>query len=183
MMQVRKTIIVKETLTSDEMGRPCPPITRVAALVVVKNPFAGRDEEDLSALFDMGAQLGDELAGQIVDLLAAPAVSYGKAAMVGVSGAMEHGAALVHPKLGKPMRQAVGGGAALIPANVKVTALGASIDLPLGHKDNPWSFDHIDTMTLMIADAPRPDEIVFCIAVSDGPRVCPRAGKGPINPE
>ena len=88
MMQVRKTIIVKETITSDEMGRPCPPITRVAALAVVQNPFAGRNEEDLSALFDMGAQLGDEFAGQIVDLLAAPAISYGKAAMVGISGAI-----------------------------------------------------------------------------------------------
>lgn len=182
MMQIRKTVIIKETIATDEMGRPCPPITRVAAMAVVKNPFAGRDEDDLSALFDMGAKLGENLAGQIVGLLAAPAVSYGKAAIVGISGVMEHGAGIVHPRLGKPMRESVGGGAALIPANVKVAALGAQIDLPLGHKDNPWSFDHIDTMTLMIADAPRPDEIVVCIAVSDGPRACPRVGNGPAKP-
>lgn len=179
MMQVRKTVITREVITSDEMGRTCPPITRVAGMAVVKNPFAGRDADDLSELFEMGMQLGDDLAGQIVDLLPAPATSYGKAAIVGVGGAMEHGAGIVHPRLGKPIRRAVGGGAALIPANVKVAGLGSPIDLPLGHKDDPWSFDHIDTMTLMIPDAPRFDEIVVCMAVSDGPRACPRVGKGP----
>lgn len=179
MMQVRKTIITREVITSDEMGRTCPPITRVAGMTVVKNPFAGRDADDLSELFEMGMQLADNMAGQIVDLLPAKATSYGKAAIVGVGGAMEHGAGIVHPGLGKPMRRAVGGGAALIPANVKVAGLGSPIDVPLGHKDDPWSFDHIDTITLMIPDAPRFDEIVVCMAVSDGPRACPRVGKGP----
>lgn len=88
---------------------------------------------------------------------------------------------MVHPKLGKPMRAAVGGEAALIPANVKVSAMGQAIDLPLGHKDEAWSFDYIDTMTLCVPDAPRANEIVLCIAVSDGPRAHPRVGKGPIS--
>ena len=92
---------------------------------------------------------------------------------------MEHGAALIHPKLGAPMRAAVGGGRALIPSNVKVAGPGASLDLPLGHKDEPWSFDHIDTITVMAGDAPRPDEIAVCMAVSDGPRPHARVGKGP----
>ena len=86
---------------------------------------------------------------------------------------MEHGAALLHPRLGKPVRAAVGGGQLLMPSNVKVAAMGASIDLPLGHKDDPWSFDHIDTMSLLVPDAPRADEIKLCIAVSDGTRTHP----------
>ena len=87
---------------------------------------------------------------------------------------------MIHPKLGKPMRAAVGGGKALIPSNAKVAAMGTPIDVPLGHKDEAWSFDHFDTMTVMVADAPRADEIAMCMAVSDGPRTNPRVGKGPI---
>ena len=100
-------------------------------------------------------------------------------ALVGTAGVMEHGAAIIHPRLGKPMRAAVGGGEALIPANAKVAAMGTSLDLPLGHKDNPWSFDYIDTITIQIADAPRADEILLCMAVSDGPRAHARVGAGP----
>ena len=78
------------------------------------------------------------------------------------------------------MRAAVGGGKSLIASNVKVAAMGAAIDLPLGHKDDAWSFDHFDTMTVMVADAPRPDEIVLCMAVADGGRAHPRVGSAPI---
>jgi hypothetical protein len=78
------------------------------------------------------------------------------------------------------MRAAVGGGKALIPSNAKVAPLGAQIDLPLGHKDEAWSFAHFDTMTVGVGDAPRPDEIVLVMGVSDGPRVHPRVGDGPI---
>ncbi len=179
-MNIRKTIIIKETIETDESGGNCNPITRVAALAVIKNPFSGRYVEDLSALFDIGGQLGDRLMGDAVKMLVGPPVSYGKAAIVGVAGDLEHGGAMIHPKLGKPMRAAVGGGKALIPSNAKVASAGAPIDLPLGHKDEAWSFDHFDTMTVMVADAPRPDEIVMCMAVSDGPRPHPRVGKGPI---
>ncbi len=87
---------------------------------------------------------------------------------------------MTHPKLGKPMRAAVGGGKALIPSNVKVAAPGTAIDMPLGHKDVAWSFDHFDTMTVMVPDAPRPDEIVLCMAVADGARPNPRCGSAPI---
>ncbi len=118
--------------------------------------------------------------GDAVKMLSGSPVSYGKAAIVGLAGDMEHGGAMIHPKLGKPMRSAVGGGKALIPSNAKVAGAGESIDLPLGHKDEAWSFDHFDTMTVMVADAPRPDEIVLCMAVSDGSRPHPRVGSGPI---
>jgi len=179
-MIIRKTLLIKEIIEADGFGETCDPITRVAALAVVRNPFAGSFVQDLSALFDIGGQLGERLMSGAVDMLAGSPVSYGKAAIVGVAGDLEHGGAMIHPKLGRPMRAAVGGGAALIPSNAKVAGVGVPIDLPLGHKDEAWSFDHFDTMTVMVADAPRPDEIVMCMAVSDGPRPHPRVGKGPV---
>jgi hypothetical protein len=179
-MEVRKTMLIKETIEADGFGKPCDPITRVAALAVIQNPLAGRFVEDLSSLFDIGGELGERLMGDAVKMLSGSPVSYGKAAIVGLAGDMEHGGAMIHPKLGKPMRSAVGGGKALIPSNAKVAGAGVSIDLPLGHKDEAWSFDHFDTMTVMVADAPRPDEIVLCMAVSDGARPHPRVGSGPI---
>jgi len=179
-VEIRKTMIIKETIETDGFGKACNPITRVAALAVIRNPFAGHYVEDLSSLFDMGGQLGQRLMGEIVEMLSGPPASYGKAAIVGVGGELEHGGAMIHPKLGKPMRSAVGGGEALIPSNAKVAGTGTPIDVPLGHKDEAWSFDHFDTMTVMVADAPRPDEIVLCMAVSDGARPHPRVGSGPI---
>ena len=179
-MDLRKTLIIKETTETDGVGKPCAPITRVVAAAVIRNPCAGRFVEDLSPLFDMGGALGERLMAEAVGLLSGPPVSYGKAAIVGVAGDLEHGGAMIHPKLGKPMRAAVGGGKALIPSNAKVASAGAAIDLPLGHKDEAWSFDHFDTITVMVADAPRPDEIVLCMAVADGGRPHPRVGSGPI---
>lgn len=179
-MNARKHAFYRETIRADAFGQPCPPIGRVAVLVVVKNPFARRHVEDLSVLFDQGGEIGREFAAQAVAMLDNPAVSYGKAAIVGADGDLEHGGAMIHPKLGAPMRVAVGGGAALIPSNVKVGGPGTVIDLPLGHKDEAWSFDHFDTMSVMIADAPRADEILLCMGFSDGPRALPRCGSGPV---
>lgn len=179
-MDVRKTVFVRDVVYRDPFGEPCQPVARVAALAVVANPFAGRHVGDLSPIFDIGRSVGERLAKEALSMLGAPAVSYGKAAIVGVAGEMEHGGALIHPKLGAPMRAAVGGGAALIPSNVKVAAAGAPIDLPLGHKDEAWSFDHFDTITVMVADAPRPDELVLCLAYADGGRPNARCGSGPV---
>jgi hypothetical protein len=179
-MDIRKTMIIKETIEADGVGEVCTSITRVVAAAVIRNPFAGQFVEDLSLLFDYGGQLGERLMGDAVEMLSGSPVSYGKAAIVGVAGDLEHGGAMIHPKLGKPMRAAVGGGKALIPSNAKVAAAGTPVDLPLGHKDETWSFDHFDTVTVMIADAPRPDEIVLWMAVSDGGRPHPRVGSGPI---
>lgn len=177
---IRRIVTITDQVFSDPYGRECAPITRVAGATIVKNPCAGAFVEDLAALFDIGGAVGDRLMGDLVGKLPNPPVTYGKAAIVGVAGDMEHGGALVHPKLGKPMRDAVGGGKSLIPSNVKIAAAGTSIDVPLGHKDEAWSFDHFDTMTVMIADAPLPDEIVMIMAVADGGRVNPRVGSGPI---
>jgi hypothetical protein len=147
---------------------------------VIANPFAGRHVDDLSPMFDLGAEFAELVVPDLAKLLSAKAESYGKGAIVGVNGDLEHAAALCHPKMGKPMRAALGGGEALIPSTQKVGAAGASLDLPLGHKDNAWSFEHIETVTVSVADAPRPDEIVVVIGLADGGRVNPRVGKGRI---
>jgi hypothetical protein len=179
-MDIRRLLITKDVLYS-EAGKQAPrPITRAIALAVIHNPFAGRHVEDLSALFDFGAQLAELVMPQLVAQLPHKAESYGKGAIVGVNGDLEHAAALCHPKMGKPMRTALGGGEALIPSTQRVAAAGASLDLPLGHKDNPWSFEHFDTVTVGVPDAPRPDEIVVAIGIADGGRVNPRVGKGRI---
>ena len=179
-MQLRKTVLIREVIERDGSGKACTPITRVVACAVIRNPFANDFAEDLTAMFDAGGELGARLMGDAVAQLAQAPVSYGKAALVGSAGLLEHGGATIHPKLGKPMRAAVGGGKALIPSNAKVAAPGTAIDIPLGHKDEAWSFDHFDTITVMIADAPRADEIVVCMAVADGGRPHPRLGSAPI---
>lgn len=178
-MQLRRIVTVKDVVFSDAFHQPCDPITRIAIAAVVHNPCAGQHIVDLSALFEIGGALGEQLMEEGVSALAKPPISYGKAALVGVAGDMEHGGALIHPKLGKPMRDAVGGGAALIPSNVKLGSCGTAIDVPLGHKDEAWSFDHFDTLTVSVADAPLPDEVMVIMAVADGGRVHPRVGRGP----
>ena len=178
---LRTLAFLEERVLADGAGRGlAAPIRRVAALAVAANPLAGRAAEDLSALFDLGRDLGRLLAGEAVARLGGPAVAYGKGALVGAEGEMEHGAAMIHPKLGAPLRAAVGGGAALIPSNCRLAALGGTLDLPLGHKDEAWSFDHFDTMTVGLADAPRPGEVVLIVGVADGGRAHPRAGSGPL---
>ena len=178
-MLIRKTMLIRDRIESDEMGRPCAPLTRVAALAVLRNPFSGVEKDDLTELFEYGATLGARLAAEAVAALGAPPVSYGKAAIVGTDGATEHGAALLHPRFGKPVRAAIGGGQALMPSTVKLGGIGAAIDLPLGHKDESWSFDHIDTLSIVVPDAPLPNEIVVCVGMSDGARIRARVGKGP----
>jgi len=179
MLQIRKTVLTRDLVRS-ELGQPAArPVARAIAMAVIRNPFAGHYVEDLSALFEAGRALGEQLMPDLVRLLAQPAVSYGKGAIVGIDGEFEHGGACIHPMLGKPMRAAIGGGKAVIPSNVKVAPAGTSLDLPLGHKDDPWSFDHFDTVTVAVPDAPRPDEIVVVMAIADSGRLLPRCGSAP----
>ena len=123
------------------------PTVRAVALAVIGNPFAGRYVEDLTELFEAGRSLGEQLMPDLVRLLQRSLVSpYGKGAIVGTNGEFEHGGALrIHPMLAKPMRAAAGGGKGRhSPQTGKVAACGASIDVPLSHKDDSWSFDHFD---------------------------------------
>lgn len=179
-MEIRKIVLTRETVYADG-GRIAPrPVNRAVAIAVIENPYAGRFVEDLSPLFDMGAELGERLMPDLVRLLDGTPVAYSKAAIVGVLGEVEHGHALVHPKLGKPMRAAIGGGKAVICSNVKLAAPGTSIDMPFANKDNVWSFDDFSTLTIAVPDAPRPNEIVVAMALSEGGRPFARIGKGPI---
>jgi hypothetical protein len=180
MIEIRKIITTRETVFSELGVEGVRPITRAVGMAVIRNPFAGEFVEDLRPLFEAGAMLGERLMPELVKLLDGPAVSYGKGAVVGVAGEMEHGGACVHPMLGKPMRAAIGGGKAVIGSNVKVAAPGAVLDVPLGHKDDSWSFPHFDTITVSVADAPRPEEILVVMAIADGGRLRNRCGTEPI---
>ena len=180
MLDIRKIVTLREVIFS-ELGVPAPrPIVRAVGMAVIANPFAGRRVVDLRQLWEAGAELGERIMPELVELLDAPAVSYGKGALVGVDGELEHGGACVHPMLGRPMRAAVGGGQAVISSNVKVAAVGAALDVPLGHKDDSWSFAHFDTITVSLADAPRPTEIMVVMAIADGGRLDNRCGAAPI---
>jgi hypothetical protein len=182
-MNVRRILVLKDVVYA-EGGLPAiEPVTRVAACAVIANPLAGLPADDLATLIPLGAELGEFLVREALPVLPRPAVSYGKAAIVGVAGDIEHAAAVLHPRMGKPIRDAIGGGQAIIPSNVKIGAAGAVIDVPLGHKDNVWSFDEIDTMSVMVPGAPRPDEIVVVLVLSDGGRPRPRVSKeGAVSP-
>lgn len=176
---IRKLIIVVEQ-TLEEAGRAvAPPVRKAAAIAVITNPFAGRYEADLSALIETGASLGEELGRRAVAALGiAPGdvQSYGKAAIVGEDGELEHAAAILHPKLGAPLRTEVGGGAALVPSAKKRGGMGAAIDVPLGHKDAAFVRSHFDAMEIRVSDAPRRDEIVVAVVVTDSGRPLPRIG-------
>ena len=176
-MDIRRIFVCKDVVFG-EGGLPAlKPITRVGACAVIANPLAGQSCDDLSELVSYGADLGEKLVKEALALLPAPAISYGKAVIVGTSGDIEHAAAIMHPRMGKPMRDAMGGGQAIIPSNVKIGTVGTVIDVPLGHKDDVWSFDQIDTLSVMVPNAPRPDEIVVVVAVADGGRPRPRVAK------
>ena len=148
-------------------------------MAVIENPFAGRYEEDLSSLIAMGEELGGLLAEKAVAALGISgpeAQSYGKAALVGENGELEHAAALLHPKMGTPVRQVLGKGAALIPSSKRRGGLGAELDIPLGHKDAAYVRSHFDGMQVSVPDAPRANEIVVAVAVTTSGRPLPRIG-------
>ena len=115
MLDIRKSLMLRETLTSDLGKNAARPIVRAVALAVIGNPYAGRYVEDLTELFEAGRTLGEKFAADLVDMLSQRPTSYGKGAIVGLDGEFEHGGACIHPMLGKPMRAAVGGGKAVIP--------------------------------------------------------------------
>lgn len=177
--EIRKIVTIVDEVMS-EMGRPVdPPIRRAAALAVIANPFAGQYVEDLSPLIAIGEELGALLSEKAVAALGidgTKAEGYGKAALVGENGEMEHAAALLHPKMGTPVRKTLGKGAALIPSSKKRGGLGAELDIPLGHKDAAYVRSHFDGMQVSINDAPRANEIVVAVAVTTGGRPLPRVG-------
>ena len=176
---IRK-IIVQVDETRMEMGQAVnPPTRRALAMAVIANPFAGKYVENLDELIAMGEELGGLLGAKCVQALCispGQAQSYGKAAIVGEAGELEHAAAILHPKLGVSLRLAVEKGAALVPSSKKRGGLGTAIDVPLGHKDAAFVRSHFDAMEARVADAPRANEIVVAVVVTDSGRPLPRVG-------
>ena len=177
--KIRK-IIVQVDETRLEMGKTIDPPTRKAlAMAVIENPFAGVYSENLDQLIAIGEELGALLGQKCVEALGispGQAQSYGKAAIVGEAGELEHAAAILHPKLGAPLRNAVEKGAALVPSAKKMGGLGTAVDVPLGHKDAAFVRSHFDAMEARVSDAPRANEIVVAVVVTASGRPLARIG-------
>jgi hypothetical protein len=171
-VDVRKVVVqVEETL--GEAGRPVsPPNVKAVAAAVVTNPLSGGYTESLAELEALGAEVASLLAERAVAALGpdVAVTAYGKGAIVGLDGELEHAAAILHPRFGAPVREAIGGGAAIIPSTKKVASAGAPLTMPITNKDDIWSFDEMDAAEIAIHDAPRPDEIVVCLVLAAGGR-------------
>ena len=179
-LEVRKVVSVVET-TRTEMGQPVDELRRkVATAAVLHNPYAGRYVADLSEMVAAGAQLGELLVSEALAVLGRPAAevsAYGKAAVVGAAGEIEHAAALIHPTFGAPVRAALGRGPAIIPSTKLLGGPGTRIVAPLPNCDDIWQFDEMDAIAISVDDAPRPDEIVAVLALAIGGRPLHRIGK------
>jgi hypothetical protein len=171
-MEIRK-IVVQVTETRRALGREVvPPSMAAIAAAVVHNPCAGRYVEDLDELETLGAEVAALLADRALAALPSDVEvdAYGKGAIVGLDGELEHAAAILHPRFGAPVRAAVGGGASIIPSTKKIAPAGAPITMPVLNKDDIWSFDEMDAAEIAIPDAPRGDEIVVCVVLAAGGR-------------
>jgi hypothetical protein len=178
-MNLRKLVVQVDEIRI-EMGQVVtPPTRRALAMAVIANPYAGRYAGNLDELVEIGAELGRLLGEKCVAALGishGQAESYGKAAIVGEAGEIEHAAAILHPKLGAPLRDVLGKGAALVPSAKKMGMLGTAIDVPLGHKDAAYVRSHFDAMEARVSDAPRANEIVVAVVVTDSGRPLARVG-------
>ena len=177
--KIRKIIVQLDEIHQEAGKAVAPPTRRALAMAVIDNQYAGRFSESLDELIDIGEELGGLLGQRCVQALGiapAQAQSYGKAAIVGEGGELEHAAAILHPKLGAPLRVAVSQGAALVPSAKKQGTLGTAVDVPLGHKDAAFVRSHFDAMEARVADAPRANEIVVAVVVTDSGRPHARVG-------
>jgi len=176
---IRKLVVQVDEIRI-EMGRPVePPTRRAVAMAVIDNPFAGRYSDSLESLSTIGEELGQLLGARCVAALGIrpdQTQSYGKAAIVGEAGELEHAAAILHPKMGSTLRREVSSGAALVPSAKKMGGLGTAIDVPLGHKNAAFVRSHFDAIEARVSDAPRANEIVVAIAVTDSGRPLARVG-------
>jgi hypothetical protein len=168
-MQIRRTLTFIEEIAEEAGRRIDPPLRKVAVAAIVANPFAGRFEPDLKPLTDASATIGQRICGLAVSLLGHAPQSYGKAAVIGMDGEQEHGVAMLTTVFGNVMREAAGGGKAWISSLTKRAAPGATIDIPLAHKDALYVRSHYDGITITLPDAPLPDELaIICAYASRG---------------
>jgi Amino acid synthesis len=161
-MKIKRVLTFLDEVRSDSGQEVSPRLRKVAAAAIVDNPFAGRFENDLSSLTRASEAIGREICAIAVQLLSPDkAVSYGKAATIGLNGEQEHGNAMLTTVFGNVMREAAGGGKAWISSMTKRGAPGSTIDVPLAHKDALYVRSHYDGMTITLPDAPQPDEIAI----------------------
>jgi hypothetical protein len=176
-VQIRKLVTMIDEVRLEAGRQVDPPIRRVISAAVLVNPHHGRYREDLSDLIEDSVGLSALLSqAAVAQLDGKPVHSYGKGAIVGTGGELEHAAALLHPKFGNPLREACGGGKAIIPSAKKRGGPGTPLDIPLHYKDAAFVRSHFDAVELRVVDAPAADEIVLAVAVTDGGRPHPRVG-------
>lgn len=176
---VRKWFTHVEEVLANETGQlpDGAPIRRIVIAAAVHNPYAGRYSEDLSDIVAKSDELGREFGRRIIEAAAGtPMQSYGKAAVVGVSGEYEHGNAFLTQLFADPVREAVGGGKSWVPSTGKVAAAGTAIDIPLAHKDALYVRSNYDTISVAFGDAPRTDEVVVAFAFASRGRLHARLG-------
>ena len=176
-VDVRKIVTLVEEIRHEGGPRARTPVRRGAIAAVIANPYAGRYVEDITPMMDALKSLGHELATALIKALGGPKNidSYGKGAIIGVAGESEH-AALWHVPGGYGMRELLDQSLAIVPSTIKVAAAGATIDIPLHHRTAAYVRSHFDSVEMRVPDAPRPDEIVFLLAMGVGGRVHERMG-------
>lgn len=174
-LTVRKWVIQVEDVLRDGEKDTVRPIRRAVIAAVVTNPYAGEWSEDLSQLVDAGEVLAREFMTRAQELLNGDVQAYGKGGIVGENGEIEHVAALLHPKFGGPTRE-IAKGVSILPSVKKHGGQGAALDIPVHHKDAMMIRSHFDSIEFRVPDAPRANEIVVALAVSDGPRPHHRVG-------
>ena len=168
----RQVTVVSQDIYSEGGRDLATPSKRVAACGVLRNPHAGKAPiDDFTGLVDLSVEAGKVLTARALEALAPlKPRGYGKAVIVGTAGDLEHGASMIHVRIGFAMRQGAGGGPALIPGNGKVGAPGTQIDVLFGGLEDAWDYDAMDTMTVSVPDAPRPDEILLIVGFLGGTR-------------
>jgi hypothetical protein len=175
---VRKKVIVVEEIFHEGGPVASTPLHRAAALAVIHNPYAGRHVHEISGFMDDLKPLGLEMAQSLIKALGGDSggiEGYGKGAIVGSAGEIEHGA-LWHVPGGYGMREALGGAKAIVSSTKKVGGPGTRLDIPITHINASYVRSHFDAMEVGIADAPRSDEIVLALVMTTGPRVHARIG-------
>ena len=176
-LKIRRLVVQVDEIHSEIGKKINPPSQKSLAAGVFHNPYAGKYVEDLELMFDLGAEIGRLLATRAVEALDVDPksiTSYGKGAVIGIGGEIEHAAAILHPRFGKPVREAVDKGDDIIPSTKKMGGPGSLLVMPITNKDSIWSFDHMDAIEISIPDAPRDDEMLIAVAVANSGRPLPR---------
>ncbi len=178
MPEIRKFFLQTEEIFHENGPPPAVPLRRAACLAVIKNPFAGRYVEDIQFFMKELEPLGLEMAQRLVAALGdepAAIQGYGKGAVIGGAGELEHGA-LWHAPGGYAMRGVLGDAKAIVPSAKKLGAPGTRLDVPITHINASYVRSHFDSMEIGITDAPRADEILLALVMTTGPRIHNRAG-------